>query len=424
MSRRLEVFEHATLAVGAELTQTEFDALVAWNERFDGRYFRVGHRRLRAQHFVGIVQVGRLSIEIVPKADRDETSISRPWREGLLEMLRVAGGLALERLPEAAQRLAQRPLLELIARAYLVEVEALLREGLAKGYRAVEDNRAVFRGRLLVSKHVRANLARADRFYVEHAVFDHQVAINRVVLAALEVLARAALPPSLLSAIAGYVVRFPELATGGVDATACDRIQLGRATQRYSAALTYARLILSHQGPALRGGGERVFALLFNMNTLWERYVAVLVRRAVPPGFAVDTQDRLPFWATAPGTPRTVRPDIVVRDAAGQTCLVIDTKWKVADTPGDDDLKQMFVYNELLDCPRSLLLYPRSARSVERRGRYVGRGHVCAQVHVGVIDDAHWRSTPAMVEQVRCLLGVELSVPADVSALAGAAPPP
>lgn len=407
MSRRLEVFEHEKLEVGARLTPHEFDALVAWNDRFEGRYFRVGHRHLRARHFVGIVQVGDLAIEIVPKADRDGPLNSQPWREGLLEMLRVGGSLKLERLPAASQRLSRRPLQELIARAYLAEVEGLLHEGLAKGYRTVEDNRPVFRGRLLVAKHVRANVVRADRFYVEHTVFDHHVAINRVILAALEVLAHSALSPPLRTAIAACAGRFPELSTAGVDAAMCDRLHLGRATQRYAGALVYARLILSHQGPALRFGRDRVFALLFDMNTLWERYVAALVRRAVPEGFTVATQDRLPFW-TPVAVARTVRPDIIVRDRAARTQLVIDTKWKVADAPDDADLKQMFVYNELLGCTRSLLVYPRTVRAQALSGRYTGRDHGCEQAHLGVIDGEHWRSTALMVEQLRQLLGAEV----------------
>lgn len=422
MSRRLEVFEHEKLEVGARLTPHEFDALVAWNDRFEGRYFRVGHRHLRARHFVGIVQVGDLAIEIVPKADRDGPPNSQPWREGLLEMLRVGGSLKLERLPEASQRLSRRPLQELIARAYLAEVDALLHEGLAKGYRTVEDNRPVFRGRLLVAKHVRANVARADRFYVEHAVFDHHVAINRVILAALEVLAHSALSPPLRTAIAACAGRFPELSTAGVDAAMCDRIHLGRATQRYAGALVYARLILSHQGPALRAGRERVFALLFDMNALWERYVAALVRRAIPEGFTVDTQDRLPFWAPAAGAARTVRPDIIVRDDAARTQLVIDTKWKVADAPDDADLKQMFVYNELLGCARSLLVYPRTTQSQALRGRYAGRLHECEQGHLGVIDGEHWQTTAVMIEQARCLLDIALK-PSATSAQTRPAPP-
>lgn len=107
-----------------------------------------------------------------------------------------------------------------------------------------------------------------------------------------------------------------------------------------------------------------------------ERYVSVLCRRAAPSGVHVSAQESHDFWSPVRGSDaRTarVRPDVVVRSGAsdGPVRLVIDTKWKLpGGRPGIDDLKQMFVYNELLGAPRSVLLYPTTATSTDTRGRY------------------------------------------------------
>lgn len=71
---------------------------------------------------------------------------------------------------------------------------------------------------------------------------------------------------------------------------------LNRATQRDANALTYARLILAQRGPQLRTGRDRVFALLFDTNVLWERSIAVRLRRVAPAGVHVSTQERHVFW--------------------------------------------------------------------------------------------------------------------------------
>jgi 5-methylcytosine-specific restriction enzyme subunit McrC len=95
---------------------------------------------------------------------------------------------------------------------------------------------------------------------------------------------------------------------------------------------------------------------------------------------------------------RRVRPDIVVRAEAkegkGKTLLVVDTKWKVASNgmPSDDDLKQMFVYNEVLAGTRSMLLYPATQKSFPASGSYAMKGHGCEQFHVGVLEGAKWDS--------------------------------
>lgn len=407
MRRTLEVFEHARIDVEANgLTPHELDTLVRWNDLFKGRYFRVGHRHLRTRHFVGFMQVGDLAIEILPKADRDAPGDATPWRDGLIEMLRVTGLMNLEHLPTASQALSRLSLIELIARAFLAEVERLLREGLAKSYRTVESNQPVFRGRLKVAEHLRANLVRADRVYVEHTVFDHHALINRIVLAALDALSWCALPNDLALRIEACAAQFPELAIGGIDSTAIDRVHLGRSTQRYAQALVYARLILAHQGPALRSGRERVFALLFDMNALWERFIAALLRRAAPPGVTIESQASLPFWLPRHGKRRWVRPDIIVRDVAETASLVIDTKWKVPDDnqPDDDDLKQMFVYNELLGCNHAWLLYPATAISRPTGGSFERRRHGCETHYLGVISGHVWRDTHSLVGQLRGVL--------------------
>src|SRR4051812_13359300 len=105
MLRTLEVFEHSRIPVataGDGLRPREFDALVRFNDRHRGRYFDVGHKVLRTTNFVGYLEVGDVAIEILPKADRGGTS--HTWRDGLLEMLRIAMGLKLNQVPNAGQQ--------------------------------------------------------------------------------------------------------------------------------------------------------------------------------------------------------------------------------------------------------------------------------------------------------------------------------
>lgn len=412
MSPTLRVFEHGTIRVtesGDGIRPHELDALVRFNDRHGGEYFAVGHKHIRARQYVGYVEVGKLSIEILPKADRDGATSAEVWSAGLLEMLRVALGLRLDRLPDAAQQVRRNRLLDLIAQAYLAELEMLLREGLAKGYRTTESNGSLFRGRLKIADHLRDNIARADRFFVQYQTFDRDIPINQLLAAALEALSWCALSPSVACAVEACLARFRELRAIRVTDETFDRIHLTRATKRYETALAYARMILSSQGPQLKTGNKRVFALLFDMNALWERYIAVLVRRAVPETAIASTQERCLFWKPADHRARTIRPDIVIRERTdhgpGKTLLVIDTKWKVPPKglPSDDDLKQMFVYNELLGASRSMLLYPATGKSFPVSGTYSTKQHGCEQRHVGLFDKASW-STRAIQQQLQNIL--------------------
>jgi 5-methylcytosine-specific restriction enzyme subunit McrC len=411
VSRTFEAFEHDTIRVSSEggIAETDFNALVRFNDAHSRRFFDVGHRRIKLRSFVGYLQVGDLAIEILPKADRGPASSPKVWRARLLEMLGVALGLRIEHAPAASQKIARFQLLDLIALGYLAELEPLVHHGLSKGYRSTEANGAVFRGRLKIAEHIRANAARADRFFVEYQTYDHDITANRLLAAALHALDGCALSPHVASRVNACITRFPEVRHAGVTRELFERIRLTRATQRYQAALVYARMILEHQGPQLQAGPRQVFALLFDMNVLWERYVAALFRRAAIPGVAVTTQERHLFWSSTEQARRRVRPDVVVRvvsaDGRGQPLLVIDTKWKVPARGhvSDDDLKQMFVYNELLPGARSVLLYPATADSAAVRGTYAGKRHTCEQLYLGPPGEQDWGMT-TMCAQLRSLL--------------------
>ena len=100
-------------------------------------------------------------------------------------------------------------------------------------------------------------------------------------------------------------------------------------------------------------------AILFDMNELWEEFVFRRLLKAVPEGVSVSRQNKARFWYNETHDfNKWVRPDIVVTNKGRK--IILDTKWKIIDDnrPGDNDLKQMFVYNLLWGAERSFLIYP------------------------------------------------------------------
>ena len=412
--KTIRVFEYERLRVGqvcqavegGEVTfgRGEFDALVRFGDASTDRVVDVGHRWLCFRNHVGYVQVGRVGIEVLPKADRHQPGDRLPWRDALLDMLAVVHGL--RRLHATDAHLAVRPasLFETYLDHFLGLMESLLRQGLARGYRKVRENCAAFRGRLLVEEDIRRNLTQAQRVFVERQVYDHDILVNRTLKAALTVLDRTALSGPVRSRLMRVRGTFPEMVSPTVDLDALDRIVLGRSTERYGDALGMARLILGRRAPTLQVGGEPVLALLFDMSVLWERYVASLLRRAAPSGLRVRVQDSRRFWEPANSPVRTVRPDILVVDGVtGDARLVLDTKWKVPKNgrPSDDDLRQMFVYNELYGCRESLLVYPETGLSTPSRGTFTRGGHACGTHFVSLFADGKYSRAVARHEAAR-----------------------
>jgi 5-methylcytosine-specific restriction enzyme subunit McrC len=415
--RRLSAFEHETVRIGgttrmgapSPLTQVDLDALARFNDRADRAYFDFGYRSVTFREMVGYVEVGDLAIEVLPKADRvaDRSSARLPWRDALLAMLEVALGVRLVALSSASQSVARSSLFDLLAAAFVREVEQLVREGLARSYRTTEANGTTFRGRLLVAENLRANVARQDRVYVSFATFDRDIPVNQILGAALEVLDERPISGDLRARMDQVRYAFAELAAPKLHGDVFDRLSLGRSTVRYAPALGLARLILERKTPALQAGATHVFGVLFDMNLLWELYVAAMFRRACPPHLEVQTQRSALFWDAAPRHRATVRPDLVVRRrATGEVLMIGDTKWKTlgGKPPSDEHLKQMFVYNELFRSPQAVLIHPRCGPEDNMTGRYRAGGHGCSTASLGLFSEGKV-SHKAMVEEIGGLLG-------------------
>ena len=79
-ARELKLFEHETLRVGTdesdlkenELKENEFEALCRFYEENDKRYFSLEPRKKKFKHYVGVLQVGNLTIEVLPKVEKSD----------------------------------------------------------------------------------------------------------------------------------------------------------------------------------------------------------------------------------------------------------------------------------------------------------------------------------------------------------------
>lgn len=397
----IQVFEHGTLAVGERGFRTsQFDALVRYNERHGCTFFQVGYNRLRFGSFVGVIQVGNLAIEILPKLDNHGGSQDAgKWQRALIQMLRQSGLLSAEAAPDADLRLAQSPLVDVYLDAFLAEVDHIAHAGLAKRYRLTEGNLYKLKGRIQFAQQVRRNLLHRERMFTAHQVYDRDNAFNRILKCALTIVGNVAVRPSLQARSNAALLWFEEVADARVTADTFDRLRFDRNTERYRRAIQLARLIILNYSPDLRGGNEHVIAILFDMNVLFERFILIQLHRAASlfsdRKLRVAGQVSKKFWST-----KTIRPDIVATfdSASIAESIVLDTKWKVPKDgqPADDDLKQMFTYNLHIGAQRSLLIYPRANFSQnERHSNFVnssalpdGYQHSCGMCFVDLFDHA------------------------------------
>ena len=135
----------------------------------------------------------------------------------------------------------------------------------------------------------------------------------------------------------------------------------------YSTALLWSRVFLMGKSFTSFAGSEVALALLFPMETLFESYIATLLKKKLGyTDFSVSAQDKSYHLFDEPGKKCLKRPEIVVKRKSDGAIFILDTKWKVlADTKANygisqADMYQMYAYKKKYGAENVTLLYPRT----------------------------------------------------------------
>ncbi|MEP6728581.1 MAG: restriction endonuclease [Bacteroidota bacterium] len=361
------------------------------NKKREGRieYYRILNKGIQFTNFVGVIQAGKLTVEILPKTDRHQTTAAnitaeelaiadkassnskKDWHAVLLQMLRECRLLKINQVNYASLRLKSNSILDSYIELFLSETEKLLHEGLVKKYRKTEGNSLAMKGQLLFAKNINSNLVHKERFYVRYTEYNRINVFNQLLYKTLCIIPSISSNPWLADRVNRLLLDFPEMPDCKVSATTFEKLVFDRKTERYKEALLISKMLLLNFRPDITGGTENVIAILFDMNKLWEEFVyRRLKKEEINYGITVQRQQSANFWQPALfGRVKTIRPDIVIK--TGSEIIIIDTKWKIVEDlkPSDEDLKQMFVYNLFWTCERSILLYPSSKRA-SNHGKY------------------------------------------------------
>lgn len=356
MREPLSVFEYEKLRIGERgFKYVHYERLLKWNEANGFKYFSAGPNSITFAQYVGVIQVGDLVIQVLPKADRQGTT--GKWQKALIEMLSLVHHLPLTSTTESHLHKRHSSILDFFFDLFVSDVQGLVRRGLVKQYHRITSNQLALKGRINWPGHLRENLIRKERFHVAHQVYDTDHILHALLKRALSIVQDTALDPLIASRAQDIQWVFEDVQDRSLTAAALKRIHLGRKAQAYARAVQLAKMIVLDHAPDIKGGQTRLLGLMFEMNVLYERVVLKLLQQAVrnhPVVTITGTRNSTVFWAR-----QTIRPDIIIRQH-GVPYHIVDTKWKLpkAGKPDPHDLKQMYAYNLQYKTRHSTLLYP------------------------------------------------------------------
>jgi len=375
LNQSIKIFEYDSLQYGEEYNgllfkASHFNTLVKLNELHQNKYFNVGYKKITFRQFVGVIQVDNLTIEILPKIDRYESENPEnkaKWQNVLIEMLKVTAKLKIQQVGQAKVSRQSIHLLDIYFELFLNEVQLLIYQGLIKQYYKQTGNVKALKGKLEFAGHIQRNLVHKERFFTTHQVYEKDHLIHQILGQALDIVANLSKGSYLYGKCKTVQLNFPEVKSIKATENTFSKIVKSRKTAPYETALEIARLIILNYAPNISSGSEKMLALLFDMNNLWEEYILTRLKQTVinRPDIEVYSQSSKGFWNGI-----TIRPDIVLEKRLSDNkkeVLIIDTKWKNIDQskPSTHDLRQMYVYNEYWNSTKSFLLYPSYENDLE-----------------------------------------------------------
>lgn len=321
---------------------------------------------ITAKNYVGVITMkDGTNIEILPKlyAARgcDETQAKRV----LLEMLKTLRSAPFKTLQPSNVDIQRMNVFEIFVRMFIGEVFGIVKHGLKCDYRQVEENSPVFKGKLMVPAHIRHNCVHRERSYVVFDEFDSNRPENRLIKSALLCLYRQTASARNKADLRTLLNAFAEISPSDSYARDFSQIKPDRGMADYQTALLWSRVFLTGKSFTAFPGSEVAQALLFPMETLFESYIAALVKKNLPPKkFHVSIQDKTHYLFNSPAEKFLMKPDIVVTRREDGAVFICDTKWKILSKIKPNygisqaDMYQMYAYQKKYCAKSVVLLYP------------------------------------------------------------------
>lgn len=296
--------------------------------------------------WVGTIPVNEsISISIHPKAPLK--SIFKMWEYAYrLNGFRFFDGtFDCQSLAEFYQNLAG-----ILARKVLDRV----RKGLYRTYLGRSERLAYVSGRLdihrMTSEPWRVDL---DCTFEEHTA---DVEENQILCWTLSVIARSGLctHPDVQAKIHGaYRALLGCTSPVPILPKACIGRIYNRLNDDYEHLHSICRFFLEHRGPTHQQGDYAMMPFLMDMARLFELFVAEWLKQKLQ-----DTEYELKEQHSV-NIGIQCRIDIVILDrATGTPLYILDTKYKVPDSPSSDDIHEVRSYAEALGCSEAALIYP------------------------------------------------------------------
>ncbi len=271
------------------INKNEFENLkqfILENEKINATQFlkltSKNHREaLQAQQFIGLIQLKTGTvIEILPKITDLENNIE-DTKKLLIKMLKTLKSSPFKTFQIANLKTTKLPLLEIFIQMFLDELARLVRKGIKSDYINIEDNQNFLKGKLKIKDQLKYNYIHKERFYVSFDEYLPYRVENRIIKTTLLKLYSISNSFNTKKRIRMFLFVFDNIKPILNYKNVFKNLIIDRTIKYYETTLLWCKTFLFEESFTPYAGKNIAFALLFDMNKLFESYVGNWVKKIV-----------------------------------------------------------------------------------------------------------------------------------------------
>jgi len=366
---------------------------------------------IRIQQTVGVIQAPACRLEILPKIDTAEDALVR---RTLISMLAAIYDFPMSLGASTSVETQSSDLLEALISLFSNQLIREVHRGLPRQYIPHEADLTRLRGGLDVTRQFTLLAAMPGRLACRYDELSPDIPLNRILKAACRLLLGISRTSANQRRLRELLHVYDEVSDLALSAKARPpEIVLDRTNAAYRELLAQALLFLRMQWQSVYSGDGKGFALLFEMNTLFEEYVGRSLRKMQtrlncrvqlqgPRDYALESQTGSRHFMT--------KPDICLEYVNGGDRVILDTKWKQLKRQehsapwgiSNSDIYQMLAYAKVYAAGRVILLYPHAIELGVTSGlldRFTSRDQA-HQIDIATLDLTNLASIPDQLAEL------------------------
>lgn len=306
------------------------------------KYFTLDWKDLKATSYCGILNFENQDFYILPKiVNRKKEEDDQQNLNIFIYMLMFSYDIKLSNEQIASCKNQPHMILEVFVQMFAKNLLDELKKGIFKEYILKEENLKVLKGKYLINENLKYNFTH-DKIYCQYDEFCENNTLNQLFLYTVKTLQKYVKDKKLLKQCE---LIFDEVEYKHFDINKIN-IHFNRLNHRFKTSFEMAILLLKQLIPIF-SKDKKSFAFLFDMNVLFEKFIARIVK---------DFDNNAKIQNSNNFGDLILKPDIILENQ------IIDTKYKKLNSLDDlkqSDKLQVFAYGINYKVGNVMLLYPK-----------------------------------------------------------------